>query len=258
MKRGLWSFSGGTGFLIGGSHILTSAHVLHRKIDFLGISVFRSAIAAVILFGFSSEKSSGKKIFPFAPIVQKRTSAFKVPLEWKNHIRGANDEPSRFDYGLISLKGSALCSPRFLGTSDIYPKGFWGKKDSLNRIAAAVKGFRYSKLLGADVQLAGYPGDFPCMQWTSSGKLTGIAYGGRKKGRPHYKGTARHDFLTYDIDSASGMSGSPVWGRMNFRRKGGTLHEERVLIGVHSRCGQATAVTPFVWEKHLKNWMKNT
>lgn len=257
IKRGaLWAFSAGSGLLISRSHILTSAHVLQQKIDFGTISVVRSAIAAVILFGFSSEKMGGNKVFSFAPVMQKRQKAFRVPQEWKDHLRGASGESFRFDYGLISLSGSAICSPRLTGSSGIFPGGFWGEKNSLTRIAPTIKGFRYSNLKGSQVQMAGYPGDLPCLQWASSGKLIDVGYGGSRRGRPHYKGTARHDFLMYDFDSARGMSGSPVWGRMSLKGKSAIRREERVLVGIHSGCGRATAITPFVWEKRLRRWME--
>jgi hypothetical protein len=258
----LWAFGGGSGLLISRSHILTSAHNLHQKISFGSLgSFYRTVVAAVILLGANSDIPSGKRVFPFTPILQKSKNAFIVPQEWKNHLRGKNDEPSRFDYGLISLAGSTVCSPQPAGSTPVFSKTHWGKESSLTRIAPQIKGFLYSKLRESEVRIAGYPGDFPCIQWTSAGKLLGVGHGGKKSGRPHYKGTARHDFLIYDIDSARGMSGSPVWGRINLKGKNGIRREERVLVGIHSRCGQATggqatAITPYVWEKHIQQWMK--
>lgn len=256
LNKSLWAFAAGSGLLVSKSHILTSAHMLHQRIDFGSLSTFRTAVAAVILFGFSSEIGSGKKVFPFAPIIQKRRSAFRVPEAWKKHIQGSNSEPERYDFGVISLKGAANCSPRYLDMTHIFPDAFWGAKNSGTRIAAATKGFLFSKLKNAEVKMAGYPADMPCQQWNSKGPLTRQTYGGRRSGRPHYKGTARNDSIRYQMDSGPGMSGSPVWGHMTLKERSGVRREERVLIGVHSRCGRATVITPFVWEKQLKPWME--
>ena len=268
LNQQIFAFGGASGLLISRSHILTSAHVLHQKIDIGKASFFRSAIAVMILFGFSSVRPGRNedyvKVFPFAPIiVQNRKNFFKVPKEWKSHIRGTNDEPYRFDYGIISLAGSALCSPNLMGSSNIFPKGFWGMKNSLTRVAPTIRGFRYSNLKTSNghnappqVKMTGYPGEYPCNQWISSGELTGIGYGKTRPGKPYYKETARHDFLPHNMDSSKGMSGSPVWGQMNIRRRNGIREEACVLIGIQSRCGTATAITPFVWEQHLQKWMK--
>jgi hypothetical protein len=201
---------------------------------------------------------SGNRVFPFTPILQKNANAFIVPQEWKNHLHQENTSQSRYDYGVIDLSGSTVCPSSHPGAASVFPKGFWGEKNSLTRVAPQIKRFLYSKIKGLEIRIAGYPGDLPCIQWTSAGKLKGLEYGGSRSGRPHFKATARHDSLIYDIDSASGLSGSPAWGRMTFKGKDGTSREERVLVGVHSRCGKATAITPYVWEKHIQAWMKKT
>lgn len=255
LKRGrYWAFGSGTGLLIGPSHVLTSAHLIYQKLKFGTTELYRTPRAAVFLFGLTQEGATGRTVYPFPPIIQRRRKAFRVPQEWKDHLRGANNEPARYDYGLISLAGSAQCAPRFLGGPS-FPSGFWGYPETRTRVAPGIRRFRHSRLTGHDVQLAGYPGDLQCMQIKSPGKLTRLAYGGSRSGRPHYRGTARHDILHYSIDSVSGMSGSPVWGRMTLKGRDGRRREERVLVGVHSRCGRGTALTPYVWEQHLAKWM---
>ena len=93
--------------------------------------------------------------------------------------------------------------------------------------------YSFFKLLGLKVNLSGYPGDKPSgTQWWHCRKIKLV--------------TART--LVYNIDTAGGQSGSPVWKYKNGKR---------YVVGIHtngSKFGNsATRITSAVY-KNLKNW----
>ncbi|WP_106793549.1 serine protease [Aquimarina sp. Aq78] len=93
--------------------------------------------------------------------------------------------------------------------------------------------YGFFDLLGLKVNLSGYPGDKPAgTQWWHARKIKAV--------------TSRT--LVYNIDTAGGQSGSPLW-----RIKNG----KRYVVGIHtngySLGNSATRITKPVF-KNLKNW----
>lgn len=89
------------------------------------------------------------------------------------------------------------------------------------------------KLLGLKVNLSGYPGDKPSgTQWWHCRKIKLV--------------TPRT--LIYNIDSAGGQSGSPVWKYKNGKRYVVGIHTNGSSLG-----NSATRITSAVY-KNLKNW----
>ena len=93
--------------------------------------------------------------------------------------------------------------------------------------------YGFFDLLGLKVNLSGYPGDKPVgTQWWHARKIKAV--------------TSRT--LVYNIDTAGGQSGSPVW-----RIKNGKRYAVGIHTNGHSTGNSATRITKPVF-KNLKNW----
>ncbi|TYP71430.1 trypsin-like serine peptidase [Aquimarina intermedia] len=93
--------------------------------------------------------------------------------------------------------------------------------------------YSFASLLGLKVNLSGYPGDKPSgTQWWHCRKIKFV--------------TPRT--LVYNIDSAGGQSGSPVWKYKNGKRYVVGIHTNGSSLG-----NSATRITSPVF-KNLKNW----
>jgi V8-like Glu-specific endopeptidase len=93
--------------------------------------------------------------------------------------------------------------------------------------------FTDATLAGFRVNLSGYPGDKPPgTQWFHSRKLKGI----------------NAQTLVYDIDTAGGQSGAPVWAFRNGQRHGVGIHTNGHVSG-----NSATRINAAVYQ-NLINW----
>ncbi|WP_139062421.1 trypsin-like serine peptidase [Aquimarina megaterium] len=93
--------------------------------------------------------------------------------------------------------------------------------------------YGFFDLLGLKVNLSGYPGDKPAgTQWWHARKIKAV--------------TSRT--LVYNIDTAGGQSGSPVWRIKNGKRYAVGIHTNGYSLG-----NSATRITKPVF-KNLKNW----
>ncbi|WP_299133861.1 trypsin-like serine protease [uncultured Tenacibaculum sp.] len=93
--------------------------------------------------------------------------------------------------------------------------------------------YNFFSLLGLKVNLSGYPGDKPAgTQWWHCRRIKLV--------------TPRT--LVYNIDSAGGQSGSPVWKYKNGKRYVVGIHTNGSSLG-----NSATRITSAVY-KNLKNW----
>ncbi|RSK24042.1 trypsin-like serine peptidase [Hymenobacter metallilatus] len=125
-----------------------------------------------------------------------------------------NNKARNYDYGVIQLPRNASVSP------SIGAFGFGQFPDQF--------------LLNKRLNTAGYPGDKPAgTMWFNGRKAKSV--------------TART--ITYDIDTAGGQSGSPVW----FKDAAGS----RIVVGIHtngaSSGNSATRITKPVFD-NLKKW----
>ncbi|RSK44016.1 trypsin-like serine peptidase [Hymenobacter rigui] len=125
-----------------------------------------------------------------------------------------NNKARNYDYGVIQLPRNASVSP------SIGAFGFGQFPDQF--------------LLNKRLNTAGYPGDKPSgTMWFNGRKAKSV--------------TSRT--ITYDIDTAGGQSGSPVW----FKDAAGS----RIVVGIHtngaSSGNSATRITKPVFD-NLKKW----
>jgi V8-like Glu-specific endopeptidase len=238
----VWSFGGATGLLVSESHVLTAAHNLHGPI-FGELKPAITAVAAVAMPGRDGVLRDLLNLSTFGAFLVKDRAAFTVPPEWREALRRPEEDRTRFDYGMISLAGSRQCAT--VNTlHGARPEGYWGADRTDTHVAARIRGFRMTALENDEIWMAGYPGDKPCTQWMGRGRIV----------RVNYTGTSRHNVLVHEADTARGSSGSPVWGRMRTRGRGGQPKPRLVLVGVHSGPGQAAVITPHVWSR-IREWM---
>jgi V8-like Glu-specific endopeptidase len=131
------------------------------------------------------------------------------------------DKSRNYDYGVIILPKSAAIPPEI---------GTFGFASYSNKVLLNKK----------RLNTAGYPGDRPGL---GDQPLNTLWYDGRKAKAV----TART--IIYDIDTAGGQSGSPVWAKLS--------DGKRIVVGIHTNGDQsgnsATRITKPVFE-NLKKW----
>ena len=149
------------------------------------------------------------------PFKSYAATAFRSVKGW------VTDKSRNYDYGVIILPKSAVIP------SEIGAFGFasYSKRSLLSK---------------KRLNTAGYPGDRP---YPGDQPRDTLWYDGRKAKAV----TART--IIYDIDTAGGQSGSPVWAKLS--------DGKRIVVGIHTNGDQsgnsATRITKPVFE-NLKKW----
>ena len=199
----------GSGTLISDRHVLTAAHNLHNT---LGDSVLHTVRTVRVRPGLNRRR---------APFGESVSAKVRVAPAWD----GVSDAA---DFGLITLADD-LGAQRHASLGR-RPLGFWGSPD--RGAFTRIRPLKDEVLRGAEVNVCGYPGD-KCGNRPARGSATRAQLAGcdpALQGSTQWRAFGRVTgpllpaLLTYDMDTAGGQSGSPVW----LRWKG-----FRTLVAVH-------------------------
>ena len=149
------------------------------------------------------------------PFMSYTATSFRSVKGW------VTDKSRNYDYGVIILPRSAAIPPEI---------GAFGFASYSNQALLTKK----------RLNTAGYPGDRP---YPGDQPPNTLWYDGRKAKSV----TART--IVYDIDTAGGQSGSPVWAKLS--------NGKRIVVGIHTNGdlsgNSATRITKSVFD-NLKKW----
>jgi V8-like Glu-specific endopeptidase len=235
----------GSGTLVSPNHVLTAGHNLfgdtegtagtHQDLEVRRIRV--------------TPAKNGPGSAPFG--------AFNA-ASWKFHDNWKNSADDNFDFGLIRIDGSPG-STKFASLGN-RPLGWWGDKANGvgTRIVPVID--PPSKMKGALINIAGYPGDkcdkLPKVGSATVAQLAACVVDGQASRQWHCTGTCttpvvpgKTGVMHYTNDTKGGQSGSPVWLRWQ---------TVRWLIAIHTGAvassNEGVRMTQAVWDQ-VKAWM---
>jgi V8-like Glu-specific endopeptidase len=233
----------GSGTLIGNRHVLTAAHNLRDRLPGGGAGLFTATAVTA---------TPGRNLAA-TPFGSSASTTLRVAPGWNGSTPAA-------DFGLITLADD-LGSRRHASLGN-QPLGFWSSPD--RGAGTRLRPLADNVVRGAEVNVSGYPGD-KCGATPATGSATAAqlgACGAGLQGSAQFRAFGRVTepspvgaaLLAYNMDTAGGHSGSPVWLRWE---------QQRNLVAVHSGGLNPAPITSNVGVRitdavlaQLRTWMR--